>query len=52
MLAEVNARAGFDVVPLSEPILASQQTTADRLTRLGVVPKPVPVREIVWQPPA
>ncbi|MGO4714618.1 aliphatic sulfonate ABC transporter substrate-binding protein [Bradyrhizobium sp. 2TAF24] len=52
VLAEVNARAGFDVVPLSEPILASQQTTADRLTRLGVVPKPVPVREIVWQPPA
>jgi sulfonate transport system substrate-binding protein len=41
ILAEVNARAGFDVVPLSEPALARQQKTADRLTRLGVVPRQI-----------
>jgi sulfonate transport system substrate-binding protein len=52
ILAEVNARAGFDVVPLSEPVLARQQKTADRLTRLGVVPKQISVRDIVWRPPA
>ncbi|MEW6641943.1 MAG: aliphatic sulfonate ABC transporter substrate-binding protein [Pseudomonadota bacterium] len=52
VLAQVNARAGFDIVPLSETILASQQATADRLTRLGVVPKQVAVRDIVWRPPA
>ncbi|SFU79665.1 aliphatic sulfonate ABC transporter substrate-binding protein [Bradyrhizobium arachidis] len=52
VLAEVNARASFDVVPLSDAILSQQQKTADRLTRLGVVPKQISVRDIVWRPPA
>ena len=48
VVTEVNANAGFDVVPLSNAILASQQRTADRLFKLGVLPKAVAVREAVW----
>ncbi|WP_395345991.1 aliphatic sulfonate ABC transporter substrate-binding protein [Variovorax sp. UC122_21] len=48
VVTEVNANAGFDVVPLSNAILASQQRTADRLFKLGVLPKSVAVREAVW----
>lgn len=52
ILAEVNARAGFDVVPLSEKILSTEQETADRLTKLGVLPKQISVRDIAWHRPA
>ena len=48
ILAEVNRNAGFDVVPLDPAILDAQQATADRLQRLGVVPRRVNVRDIVW----
>ena len=48
VLAEVNRNAGFDVVPLDTAILDAQQATADRLQRLGVVPRRVNVRDIVW----
>ncbi len=47
-MAEVNRNAGFDVGPLTPAILDAQQETADRLLRLGVVPRRVEVREIVW----
>jgi sulfonate transport system substrate-binding protein len=48
VVAEVNANAGFDVGPLSSAIMDSQQRTADRLFRLGVLPRPVEVRRAVW----
>lgn len=48
VVAEVNANAGFDVGPLTPAILDSQQRTADRLLRLGVLPKAVEVRNAVW----
>jgi sulfonate transport system substrate-binding protein len=48
ILTEVNRNAGFDVVPLDNAILDAQQATADRLQRLGVVPRRVNVRDIVW----
>jgi len=48
ILSEVNRNAGFDVVPLDNAILDAQQATADRLQRLGVVPRRVNVRDIVW----
>ena len=52
VVAEVNANAGFDVGPLTPAILDSQQRTADRLFRLGVLPRRVVVSEAVWSGPA
>ena len=49
VVTEVNANAGFDVVPLSDAILDSQQRTADRLLKVGVLPKSVVVRDAVWK---
>lgn len=48
VVAEVNANAGFDVGPLTPAILDSQQRTADRLFKLGVLPRAVEVRNAVW----
>lgn len=48
VVAEVNRNAGFDVGPLTAPILDAQQRTADRLLRLGVIPRAVKVRDVVW----
>lgn len=44
-------RAEFVVRPLSDGILTAQQTTADRFFRLGLIPRPIKVRDIVWSPP-
>jgi aliphatic sulfonates family ABC transporter substrate-binding protein len=46
------ARTTFEVVPLSDAIVAQQQRVADRFHRLGLIPRAVAVRDIVWQPPA
>jgi len=48
-IARAVARSQFLVVPLSDAIVASQQATADRFFRLGLIPKPVAVKEIVWR---
>ncbi|MDO9710829.1 aliphatic sulfonate ABC transporter substrate-binding protein [Paracraurococcus lichenis] len=45
-------RTAFDVVPLSDAIVAQQQRVADRFHRLGLIPRAVTVRDIVWQKPA
>ncbi|GJD35328.1 sulfonate ABC transporter substrate-binding protein [Methylobacterium aerolatum] len=44
-------RTEFAVRPLSDEILTAQQTTADRFFRLGLIPRPIKVRDIVWSPP-
>jgi sulfonate transport system substrate-binding protein len=44
-------RTHFGVLPLSDAILLSQQTTADRFFRLGLIPRAVRVRDAVWTPP-
>jgi sulfonate transport system substrate-binding protein len=41
-------RASFEVAPLSAEIVARQQVLADRFYRLGLIPKPIAVRDIVW----
>ena len=48
VVTEVNSNAGFDVVPLSDAILESQQRTAERLLKAGVLPKAIQIREAVW----
>jgi sulfonate transport system substrate-binding protein len=41
-------RAEFTFGPLNGDVLAQQQTVADRFQRLGLIPAPIRVRDIVW----
>ena len=45
------ARTDFGILPLSDDIVAHQQATADRFLKLGLIRRPVRVREAVWTPP-
>ena len=44
-------RALYGIFPLSDAVIAGQQATADRFQKLGLIPKPITVRDIVWQAP-
>jgi sulfonate transport system substrate-binding protein len=41
-------RAEFTFGPFNNDVLAQQQTVADRFQRLGLIPAPIRVRDIVW----
>jgi sulfonate transport system substrate-binding protein len=41
-------RSSFAVGKLTDDIIATQQAVADRFHRLGLIPKPIAVREAVW----
>ena len=41
-------RAEFTFGPLDSDVLAQQQTVADRFQKLGLIPAPIRVRDIVW----
>jgi len=41
-------RSQFLVTPVTDQIVASQQATADRFFKLGLIPRAINVREIVW----
>jgi sulfonate transport system substrate-binding protein len=43
-------RASFAVGPITDDIIATQQGVADRFYKLGLIPKPVVVRDAVWKP--
>lgn len=45
-------RANFVVGPVTDDIVATQQGVADRFYKLGLIPKPVVIRDIVWRNPA
>jgi sulfonate transport system substrate-binding protein len=42
-------RSNYSVVPVDEDIIKTQQSVADRFARLGLIPKPVRVADIVWK---
>jgi sulfonate transport system substrate-binding protein len=42
------SRAEFTFGPLTEAVIVQQQAVADRFYRLGLIPAPVAVRDIVW----
>lgn len=44
-------RAKYAILPIDDAIVAGQQTTADRFYKLGLIPKPIVVRDIVWSAP-
>lgn len=41
-------RSLFLVTPVTDKVVATQQATADRFFKLGLIPKPIQVRDIVW----
>lgn len=41
-------RSRFLVTPVTDKILESQQKTADRFFKLGLIPKAISVKDIVW----
>jgi sulfonate transport system substrate-binding protein len=41
-------RSSYSVVPLDAEVIKSQQAVADRFAKLGLIPKPVNVPDIVW----
>ena len=42
-------RSNYSVVPIDDEIIKSQQAVADRFARLGLIPKPINVSDIVWK---
>jgi sulfonate transport system substrate-binding protein len=43
-------RSSFAVGPITHDIVATQQRVADRFFKLGLIPKPVAVRDALWKP--
>jgi sulfonate transport system substrate-binding protein len=43
-------RSSFAVGPVTDDIVATQQGVADRFYKLGLIPKPVVVRDAMWKP--
>src|SRR5262249_1302279 len=42
-------RSNYRVIPVDNEVLGSQQAVADRFARLGLIPKPVKITDIVWK---
>ena len=42
-------RSQYLVTPVTDAIVANQQATADRFFKLGLIPKAIDVKEIVWK---
>ncbi|MFL6791974.1 MAG: sulfonate ABC transporter substrate-binding protein [Bradyrhizobium sp.] len=42
-------RSAFTVGPITEDIIATQQGVADRFFKLGLIPKQIAIRDIVWR---
>lgn len=45
-------RSAFVVGPVTDDIVATQQGVADCFYKLGLIPKPIAIRDIVWRNPA
>jgi sulfonate transport system substrate-binding protein len=43
------SRASFLIGPVTDEIVTTQQAVADRFHKLGLIPKPIAVRDIVWR---
>jgi sulfonate transport system substrate-binding protein len=41
-------RSEFLVTPITDKVIAAQQATADRFLKLGLIPKAINVKDIVW----
>lgn len=43
-------RSSFAIGPVTDDIVATQQALADRYYKIGLIPKPIVIREAVWKP--
>lgn len=43
-------RSSFAIGPVTDDIVATQQALADRYFKIGLIPKPIVIREAVWKP--
>jgi sulfonate transport system substrate-binding protein len=43
-------RSSYAVGPVTDDVIATQQGVADRFFKLGLIPRPVVVRDAVWKP--
>ena len=43
-------RASFAIGPVSDDVIETQQGVADRFYKLGLIPRPIVVRDFVWKP--
>jgi len=43
-------RASFAIGPVTDDIVETQQAVADRFHRLGLIPRHIAIRDIVWRP--
>jgi sulfonate transport system substrate-binding protein len=41
-------RSTFEVTPVTDAVITNQQATADRFFKLGLIPKAINVKDIVW----
>lgn len=46
------ARAEFSLGPVTESHIAQQQQLADTFQALGIIPRKIQVKDIVWRAPA
>lgn len=46
------SRAKFGIFPITDEIISSQQATADRFYKLGLIPTAIKIADAVWAPPA
>ncbi len=49
VLAVALARMGYGVKPLDEAVTAEQQRIADAFHGIGLLPKPISVKDVVWK---
>ena len=43
------SRSSYRVVPVDDETVKSQQAIADRFAKLGLIPKPVNVSDVIWK---
>ncbi len=43
-------RASFAIGPVTDEIIDTQQAVADRFFKLGLIPRPIVIRDAVWKP--
>ncbi|WP_315838186.1 sulfonate ABC transporter substrate-binding protein [Bradyrhizobium prioriisuperbiae] len=43
-------RSSYAIGPVTDDIVATQQGVADRFHKLGLIPKPIVIKDIVWKP--
>jgi len=46
--ARAAERASFGIYPITQDIIKTQQTIADRFYEIGLIPKKITIRDAIW----